>query len=171
MAKAKSRVAAPPANVEQPAVSVEDTPVEVIPQKVKKTIWVFVNRNPWPVNIPDPRDPGTRVTFPPCPDKKNPIGSLDYKTHPWYGNFCGFKNSIAQEPAPEYLHLREADIEGYKAGPGGDEDGDIYDLMRMSPAKLIDYIKYISESNPDIANQISKAMDTGKRISQAPPGM
>jgi hypothetical protein len=94
---------------------------------------------------------------------------LDFQTHPFYGNFVGYKRSISQEPAPAYLALRSQDIDGAV------DDSSIYDLMRMSPERIADYIKWISQSNPDIAAQITRALQQSVpapsgRVSQAPPG-
>jgi hypothetical protein len=136
----------------------------------QKTIWIFVNRNPFPVNIPHPNDPGSTVPFQPIPDRTQVLGMLDFQTHPFYANFVGFKRSLSQEPAPAYLKLRPEDVDG-----GGD-DSSIYDLMRMSPERIADYIKWVSQSNPDIAAQITRSLSLSapapsQRASQAPPGV
>jgi hypothetical protein len=103
-------------------------------------------------------------------DRSRPLGMIDFKTHPYYANYVGYKRSISQEPAPAYLKLRHEDVEG-----GGDNTA-ITDLMRMSPERIAEYIQFIGQTNPDIAAQISTALGNsnpvpaGRQLSQAPPG-
>lgn len=137
-----------------------------------RVVWIFVNRNPYVVHLPHPNDPGTTIPFGPCPDRNRVLGMLDFKTHPFYANFVGFKRSISQEPAPQYLGLSPEDIDGAA------DSSSIYDLMRMPPEKIAEYIKFVAQSNPDIAAQISRSLSavaappSGRHVaSQAPPGM
>lgn len=132
-----------------------------------RTIWIYVNRNQFEVHLPHPDDPGSTVTFPPCPNRSKPLGMLDFKRHPFYANFVGYKRSISQEPAPAYLKLQ---VEEFNE----QTDVTIHDLMRMSPQRIADFVKTVAVSNPDVAAQISKALEqVGARriVSQAPPGV
>jgi hypothetical protein len=142
-----------------------------------RTVWIFVNRNPFPVHLPHPDDPGSTVVFPPCADRNRHLGMLDFKTHPFFGNFVGFKRSITQEPAPAYLQLRPVDIEGAESAGQS-----VYDIMRMPPERIAEYVKWVSQSNPEIAKQIADSLGAAAPvpagrvpnpvgpISQAPPG-
>ena len=101
---------------------------------------------------------------------------MDFKTHPFFGNFVGFKRSIAQEPAPAYLQLRPEDLDGAQSSGQS-----VYDLMRMEPERVAEYVRFIAQSNPEIAAQIANALGApppagripalSSPISQAPPGM
>lgn len=126
---------------------------QVAPRDVnQRTVWIFVNRNPFVVHLPHPNDPGSTVMFPPCPDRSKPLGMLDFRTHPFFSNFVGFKRSISQEAAPEYLKLRPESVEG------AEESQSPYDLMRMSPDRIAEYINWVKQSNPEIAAQITRAL-------------
>ncbi len=131
------------------------------------TVWIYVNRNPFPVYLPDPKDPGSRVAFAPCPDKEYPLGRLDFQLNPFYANFVGYKSSITQEPAPRYLKLTQEDFVELSS------DSETYDLLNMSPDKLADFLRNVASANPEMAAQISSALgQTTKRraiVSQAPP--
>lgn len=137
-----------------------------------RVVWIFINRNPFVIHLPHPNDPGTTIPFGPCPDRNQTLGMLDFKTHPFFANFVGFKRSISQEPAPSYLGLSPEDIDG------AEDSSTIYDLMRMPPEKIAEYIKFVAQSNPDIAAQISRSLSavaappSGRNVlSQAPPGV
>lgn len=130
-----------------------------------KTLWLYVNRNPFPIFLPDPNDPGSRVAFPPCPDKAKPLGMMDFRTHPFFASFVGFKRSVSQEPVPVYLKMREEDMEARES------DGTAHDLMKMDPDTLSAYIKNLAQHNPDVAAQVTNALAPSRRVSQAPPGM
>ncbi len=153
------------------------TGLDVTPVKDSRgnTIWMYVNRNPFPVWLPDPNDPGSRVEFPPCPDESVPLGMMDFRTHPFFANFVGFKRSVKQEAVPAYLHITEADVE---------TDGvAVYDLMSMPPEAIAQYLSMLQQTNPDIAAQITRGLGTKPRLpqaanamvprgpSQAPPGV
>lgn len=161
-----------------PPSSTTPTPGPTVPASVpqssveasgKRTVWIYVNRHEFPIHLPHPNDPGSSVTFPPCPDKKQALGMLDFKLHPFFANFVGFKRSVSQEPAPDYLQLDEGHVQRETGGA----DSTIHDLMRMSPDRIADYVRFVAQSNPEIASQIAQALPGGnqKMISQAPPGL
>jgi hypothetical protein len=127
-----------------------------------RTIWIYVNRNDFPITLPHPNDPGSAVTFPPCPDRKARIGRLDFYTNPGFARYVGYKRSITQEPAPDYLVLTDKDVEGAESG------GDAPDLLRMSPEKVAEYVQMLAQMNPDIAKQIA---DRLKVTNPTPGGM
>lgn len=167
-------IMAPTAVAPAPGVPV---PHAGVPQQVaspsQRTIWIFVNRHPFPIHLPHPDDPGSLVVFPPCPDRARHLGMLDFKTHPFFANFVGFKRSISQEPAPAYLQLRAEDLEGAES-----QGQSVYDIMRMTPDRIAEYVKTIAQSNPEIAQQIANALGSAapvpagrSMVSQAPPGM
>lgn len=134
----------------------------------KRTVWIFVNRNPFPIMLPHPTDAGSPVVFPPCPDTKVKLGMLDFKLHPYYANYTGFRRSLTQEPAPDYLHLDQRSVE---KETGVSAEAPVHDLMRMSPDRIVSYIQSIAEHNPDIAQQIANVLQkrSGKAVTQAPP--
>lgn len=131
----------------------------------KRKVWIYLNRNKFPVYLPHPEDSGSSVCFPPVA-KDQVMGMLDFKTDHRYAAYTGLKSSITCEPAPDYLALTDEDIKA-------SEQTSVPDFMKMNPDELVKFVQAAASVNPEIAQQLSNALGVvGKqrKITQAPPG-
>lgn len=118
----------------------------------KRTVWIYINREKFPVHLPDPKDPsGGLVEFPPVPDKATRLKPGMYQTHPWYDKFKNVKRSVTKEPAPDYLDLEDS-IE---------PSASMHDLMKMNPDQIKTFLGFWAEQNPQMAQELIAGMRQG----------
>lgn len=159
-----------------------DNAIEGAVAAAKRTVWIYVNRQVYPVHLPDPTDPGSSVRFVPVPDKKTTLVPGMYQTHPFFGHFVRLQRSISKEPAPDYLALTTEQVQG---GPT------VHDLLNMNPDALKGFLAMLAEKDPEMAAEIASSLPGVRRdrvnpakpvpnplqpttppgpVSQAPPG-
>ncbi len=130
-------------------------------EEPKRTHWIFVNRQVYPVHLPDPFDPGSSVRFPPVPDKKTTLLSGMYQVHPFFDHFTRIKRSIVKEPAPDYLDANFANV---PTGPT------IHDMLNMHPDAIKGFLEMLKERDPEMAAEIAASFH-GKPGTPARPNV
>lgn len=156
---------------------IEGSTAEAPPQEAaRRSTWIFVNRQKFPVHLPDPVDPGSFTVFPAIPDAKVTLRSGMYQTHPFFDHFTRIERSISKEIAPDYLKL---DTSHVPKGPT------IHDMLNMDPNAIKGFLAMLAERDPEMAANIVSSLRPGaaqarpnvpnplqptKPISQAPPG-